>query len=52
MPDQAVLFCICVSCLMSSDVYFLVETSGRSQGSRLVETAGLPMSVTLLLSFF
>ena len=44
-PDPAVLCYIYVGGLISAGVWFLVDGSGfeRSQGSRLVETAGLPM---------
>ena len=40
-PDQAVLCCICVRGLISASVCCLVG----SQGSRLVETADLPMGL-------
>jgi hypothetical protein len=43
--DQAVLFCICAGGLISASVGYLVggSVSERTQGSRLVETAGVPM---------
>jgi hypothetical protein len=44
-PDQAVLCCVCVGGLGPASVCCLVGglVSERSQGSRLVEIAGLPM---------
>ena len=44
-PDQTVLCCICVTGLVSADVCYLVggSVSEKSLGSRIVETAGLPM---------
>ena len=44
-PDQAVLCCIYVRGLLSAGIYCLVggSVSERSQGSRIVDTAGLPM---------
>ena len=44
-PDPAVFCCMCVGSLISAGVYCLVTGSAfeRSQGSTLVETAGLPM---------
>ena len=44
-PDQTVLCCICGGGLISAAVCHLVgdSVSERSQGSRLVETAALPM---------
>ena len=46
-PDQAVLCCMCVGGLRPAHVCCLVGGSGseRSPGSRLVETAGLPMGL-------
>jgi hypothetical protein len=46
-PDQVVLCCICVRGLVSAGVCCLVgdSVSERSQGSRLVETAGLPLGL-------
>ena len=44
-PDQTVLCCICGGGLISANVCCLVggSVSERSWGSKLVETAGLPM---------
>ena len=45
--DLEVLYCMCVGGLISAGVCCLVggSVSERSQGSRLVETAGLPIGL-------
>jgi hypothetical protein len=44
-PDHTVFHCICVRGFISAGICCLVggSMSGRSQGSKLVETVGLPL---------